>query len=150
MQVKKPSLDDVRLAAEADLSVFIRLVAPEQVLGICHDNVIDWWTKQDSKSHQLLLFPRDHGKSRLVAFRAAWEITKDHTLRILYISATANLAEKQLSFIKGILTSDSFSRYWPDQVNKKEGKRNQVLKLAAGLQNFFLLYQSGPSAYVGH
>lgn len=103
MQPKKPSLDDVRLAAEADLSVFIKLVAPEQMLGICHEDVINWWTRQDSKSHQLLLFPRDHGKSRLVAFRAAWELTKDPTLRILYISATANLAEKQLSFIKGSL-----------------------------------------------
>ena len=125
MQPKKPSLDDVRLAAESDLFVFIRLVAPEQMLGICHEDVINWWTKQDSKTHQLLLFPRDHGKSRLVAFRAAWELTKDPTLRILYISATANLAEKQLSFIKGILTSDTYQRYWPEHVHKEEGKRTR-------------------------
>ena len=115
--------EEVREAAEADLEVFIRLVAPTEVLSLCHKNVIRWWTREDAKTHQLLLFPRDHGKSRHVAYRVAWELTKDPTLRVLYISATANLAEKQLTFIKGILTSDIFRFYWPDHVNKEEGKR---------------------------
>lgn len=118
-------LEEIRQAAESDLSTFISLVAPEQVLGQCHEDVLSWWTREDAKSHQLLLFPRDHGKSRLVAYRVAWEITKDPTLRVLYISATANLAEKQLSFIKGILTSPIYRRYWPEHVNEEEGKRTR-------------------------
>lgn len=118
-------LDQIRKAAENDLVSFIKLVAPEQVLGQCHEDVCDWWTRAGAKTHQLLLFPRDHGKSRLIAYRVAWELTKDPTLRILYISATANLAEKQLGFIKGILTSDIYSRYWPEHVNKDEGKRSR-------------------------
>lgn len=116
-------LDEIREAAEADLVTFIKLVAPEQVLGQCHEDVCNWWTREDAKKHQLLLFPRDHGKSRLVAFRVAWMITKYPTLRVLYISATSNLAEKQLSFIKGIITSDIYRRYWPDHVHPDEGKR---------------------------
>ena len=119
------SLEQIKLAAEADLVTFIKLVAPEQVLGQCHEDVCDWWTRPDAKSHQLLLFPRDHGKSRLVAYRVAWELTKNPTLRVLYISATANLAEKQLSFIKSILTSDTYYRYWPDHVHREEGKRSK-------------------------
>ena len=119
------TLEQIRLAAESDLVTFIKLIAPEQVLGQCHEDVCNWWTRPDSKSHQLLLFPRDHGKSRLIAYRVAWELTKNPTLRILYISATANLAEKQLGFIKGILTSDTYSRYWPDHVNPDEGKRTR-------------------------
>ena len=119
------TLDQIRQAAENDLATFIKLVSPEQVLGQCHEDVCNWWTRGGSKSHQLLLFPRDHGKSRLVAYRVAWELTKDPTLRILYISATANLAEKQLGFIKGILTSDTHRRYWPDHVNPDEGKRTR-------------------------
>ena len=115
--------DDIRVAAETDLITFIRLIAPEQLLGQCHEDMCQWWTKEDSKTHQLLLFPRDHGKSRMVAYRVAWELTKDPTLRILYISATANLAEKQLGFIKGILTSNTYRRYWPEHVQKEEGKR---------------------------
>jgi len=69
------------------------------------------------------LFPRDHQKSRLVAYRVVWELTKDPTLRVLYISATANLAEKQLGFMKGLFTSDIYRRYWPDHVHPEEGKR---------------------------
>ena len=119
------TLEQIRHAAESDLVTFIKLVAPEQVLGQCHEDVCNWWTREDAKSHQLLLFPRDHGKSRLIAYRVAWELTKNPTLRILYISATANLAEKQLGFIKGILTSDTFRRYWPEHVHADEGKRTR-------------------------
>ena len=119
------TLEQIRTAAESDLVTFIKLVAPEQVLGQCHEDVCNWWTRPDSKSHQLLLFPRDHGKSRLIAYRVAWELTKNPTLRILYISATANLAEKQLGFIKGILTSETYRRYWPEHVNADEGKRTR-------------------------
>ena len=117
--------DEIKERAESDLTFFIHLVAPSQVLGNCHKDVIDWWCRPEAKTHQLLLFPRDHGKSRLVAYRVAWELTKDPTLRILYISATSNLAEKQLTFIKGILTSEIYRRYWPDHVNKEEGKRTK-------------------------
>ena len=118
-------LEQIKQAAEESLVTFINLVAPEQVLGQCHEDVCEWWTRQDAKPFQLLLFPRDHGKSRLVAYRVAWELTKDPTLRILYISATANLAEKQLGFIKNILTSKIYRMYWPDHVHEEEGKRKK-------------------------
>jgi len=122
---KTSATTEIREAAEADLEVFIRLVAPHEMIGSCHRDVIRWWTREQAKTHQLLLFPRDHGKSRHIAYRVAWEITKDPTLRVLYISATSNLAEKQLTFIKGILTSDIYRHYWPGHVNKEEGKREK-------------------------
>ena len=122
---KTSLIDEVRSAAERDLLSFIRLVAPEQVLGACHDEVLSWWGREDASTHQLLLFPRDHQKSRLVAYRVAWELTKDPCLRVLYISATANLAEKQLGFIKSIFTSPVYQRYWPHHVHPEEGKRKR-------------------------
>lgn len=64
-------------------------------------------------------------KSALVAYRVAWELTKNPTLRILYISSTANLATKQLKFIKDILTSSIYRRYWPQMVNLDDGKREK-------------------------
>ena len=64
--------DQIRQAAENDLEFFIQLVAPQQVLGDCHKEVIEWWTREDARNYQLLLFPRDHGKSRLIAYRVAW------------------------------------------------------------------------------
>ena len=61
----------------------------------------------------------------MIAYRVAWELTRDPTLRVLYISATSNLAQKQLSFIKSIFTSDIHRRYWPDYVHYDEGKREK-------------------------
>lgn len=114
-----------RLLAESDLVEFINLVHPKRVLGNIHRQVIQWWTRQDAKSHQLLLLPRDHMKSALIAYRVVWELTKNPTLRILFISSTSNLATKQLKFIKDILTCDTYRAYWPVMVNPEEAKREK-------------------------
>ena len=114
-----------RLIAESDLEKFIQLVHPKRMLGNIHREVINWWTSSNAKSHQLLLLPRDHMKSALIAYRCAWELIKDPTLRILYISSTSNLATKQLKFIKDILASDVVNTFWPDMVNREEGKREK-------------------------
>ena len=124
-----PKLSDEResrrLLAESDLEEFIKLIAPRRLLGNLQREVIRWWTRSDALKYQILLLPRDHMKSTLIAFRVAWELTKDPTLRILYISSTSNLAIKQLKFIKDILTSDTYRLYWPDMVEKEEAKREK-------------------------
>lgn len=125
MAVVQSVKDQIRETAEKDFESFIRLVHPQRLLGSVHKKLIRWWTRSNSKSHQMVLLPRDHMKSALVAYRVAWEITKNPTIRVLYVSSTANLAEKQLSFIKQILTSPVYSRYWPDMVNTDEGKRDK-------------------------
>jgi hypothetical protein len=113
----------IREAAETDLLTFIRLIAPHRVLGHCHEEVIRWWYREDAKSHQMCLLPRDHQKSALMAYRVAWEVTRNPAVTILYISSTSNLAEKQLKMVKDILTSEIYRRYWPEMVNADEGKR---------------------------
>jgi phage terminase large subunit-like protein len=117
------SANPVREAAEADLVTFINLIAPGRLLGAVHQELLHWWTRPQAKEHQLTLLPRDHGKSAMVAYRVAWELTKDPTLRVLYISATAKLAEKQLGFLKQILESDVHRRYWPDHIIPDKGRR---------------------------
>lgn len=122
----KPSSKDLlRQAAEQDLETFIRLVHPQRELGAVHLDVIGWWNRQEAKSHQLLLLPRDHQKSALTAYRVAWEITRNPAIRILYISSTQNLAAKQLKFIKDILTSDTYMSVWPEMVSREESKREK-------------------------
>lgn len=113
------------MAAERDLQTFIELVAPYQVLGSIHREWCSWATSKRTKNHQLTLLPRDHGKSRMIAFKVAWRITQQPDIRILYISATSNLAEKQLGFIKNILNSEIYRRYWPEMVNVDENKREK-------------------------
>lgn len=114
-----------RLIAESNFEEFIRLVYPKLWIGNIHRELISWWTKQDAKRHQLVLLPREHMKSTMVALRVVWELTKDPTLRILYISSTSNLAVKQLKFIKDILTSDTYRLYWPEMINKEEAQREK-------------------------
>jgi hypothetical protein len=115
----------IKEAAEASLISFIKLVAPHRVLGSVHEELCEWWEREGHKTHQLTLLPRDHGKSAMIAYRVAWYIAKYPDIRILYISATSGLAEKQLKFIKDILTSPTFMKYWPDHINADEGKRSK-------------------------
>lgn len=116
---------DTKLAAESSLEAFIRLVAPNCLLGDMHLELINWMTREEAKSHQLILLPRDHQKSRIIAYRAAWEITRDPSIKILLISSTSRLAEKQLKFIKDMLLSPVYRRYWPEMVNWDEGRREK-------------------------
>jgi hypothetical protein len=118
-------IDQIREAAEADLTTFIKLIHKGRVLGAIHEEVISWWTREDAKSHQLLLLPRDHMKSALIAYRVAWMLTKNPHYRILYISSTSNLAEKQLGFIKQILTDKTYRMFWPEMTHPEEGKREK-------------------------
>lgn len=115
----------IREQAEANLESFIRLVAPDRQLGHVHKELLQWWTRPEAKSHQLVLLPRDHQKSALAAFRVAWEITRRPDIRVLYISSTSNLAQKQLGFIKQILTSKIYRKYWPEMVNLDEMQREK-------------------------
>lgn len=117
--------DQIKELAESDLEAFIRLVHPQRVLGSVHSELIRWMTREERKSHQLVLLPRDHQKSAIAGYYAAWRITRNPAIRILYISSTANLAVKQLKFIKDILTSDVYRFYWPEMVNPDLMKREK-------------------------
>ena len=79
-------IDQIRQAAEGDFITFIRLVAPYLHMGSIHEELAIWLTRQDAKDNLLVLLPRGHMKSRMVALLAAWWITKDPTETILYVS----------------------------------------------------------------
>lgn len=115
----------IRKTAESDLEYFINLVHPLSVLGSVHRELIKWWNRGDAKSHQLVLLPRDHQKSRLLAYRVAWEITRNPAIRVIYVSSTSTLAKKQAKFIKDILTHENYRRFWPEMVNENESDREK-------------------------
>jgi hypothetical protein len=103
-------IDEIRLAAEGSLEAFIRLISPDEAFPHCHSELCTWWTRPEAKNFQLLLYPRDHGKSRFVAYRVCWEITKNPAVRVLYLSGTTSLALEQIRFIKGILESPIYRK----------------------------------------
>jgi phage terminase large subunit-like protein len=119
------SKDQIRELALSDLELFIKLIHPGRVLGQAHKDLIKWWYRPQAKTHQLLLFPRDHQKSALVAYRVAFELTKNPALRVLYISSTINLATKQLKFIQDIFLSHNYRQLWPEMVNEDANSREK-------------------------
>ena len=118
-------IDQIREAAEADLLTFIKLVAPHLLLGAVHEELISWWSRTDRKDNQLVLLPRGHMKSKLAAYRTAWYVTNHPETTVLYVSATADLAEKQLYAIKQIIDSPIYRRYWSNMIHPEEGKREK-------------------------
>jgi phage terminase large subunit-like protein len=118
-------VDQIRQAAEESLLTFIKLVAPHRILGAVHEEMIQWWERQEAKSHQLVLMPRDHMKSALMAYRVAHAITKNPAIRVIYMSSTIQLAIKQVKFIKDILDSKIYRRYWPEMTHLNEHDREK-------------------------
>jgi hypothetical protein len=123
--MKLKDLQKIKKAAEKDLLYFARLVNPKRVYADIHEELFEWWTRPLRKLNQLALLPRGHQKSHCAAVKAAWDITRNPAITIMYISATAGLAEAQLFAIKQILTSDIYQTLWPEMVHPEEGKRNR-------------------------
>lgn len=123
-RIVKTEWEELREAAESDLYTFARLVNPERLYGDIHKDVFKFLQNNDFPN-ALLLLPRAHMKSHCIAVWCAWWITKHPETSILYVSATATLAESQLYAIKNILTSDKYSLYWPNMIHPDEGKREK-------------------------
>lgn len=123
MAVAKDDL--IRERALATTENFIRLVHPGSMLGDTHKELLAWWDRDEAQSHSLVLLPRDHQKSRMAAYRVAREITRNPAIRVMYVSSTSTLATKQLKFIKDILTSPIYRRYWPEMVSVDPGSRSK-------------------------
>lgn len=122
----------IRELAMSDLYFFARLVNPGYVYGDIHKEVFGWMQEYSlfgqgtvNITNKLMLLPRGHLKSHMVATWAAWIITRHPEVSILYVSATAGLAITQLYAIKNILTSDNYTRYFPEYVHPQEGKREK-------------------------
>lgn len=122
----------VRAAAEEDLFFFAQLVNPGYVYGSIHRDVYRWLQEyslhgmgDELTSNKLIMLPRAHLKSHMVATWCAWIVVRHPEITILYTSATAELAISQLYDIKNILGSDIFRKYWPEYVHPDVGKREK-------------------------
>lgn len=117
--------EQIREIAEQDFISFIKLVAPYNVMGACHEELCKFLTNPDLKPYRLVLYPRGHRKSFYAAMYACWRIVCDPSISIVYLSATSNLAESQLRTIKQTLESPIVRRYWSQLINPDEGRREK-------------------------
>lgn len=122
---EQAKLKEICKLAEDDLIYFAQLVNPLRVYGDIHKEVFKWLSSEDSTTNQLLLLARGHQKSHCMAVWCAWYLTRNPATTILYISATAELAEQQLEAIKNILDSDIYKMFWPDMIDPEEGRRKK-------------------------
>lgn len=119
------TIEDIRKLAEQDFITFVKLVAPYNVMGSCHEDICKFLQDKSKKPYKLVIYPRGHRKSFYAGLYAAWRIIKDPSIAIVYLSATSPLAEQQLRVIKGVLESKIVRRYWPEMVLEDEGKREK-------------------------
>ena len=119
------AVEEIRKLAEADFITFVKLVAPYNVMGVCHEELCKFLTNPDLKPYRLVLYPRGHRKSFYAAMYACWRIVVDPSISIVYLSATSDLAESQLRTIKSTLDSPIVRRYWPELIQADEGRREK-------------------------
>jgi hypothetical protein len=126
-RIRQEKLEALREECHSSLWKFAQTVEPHRVYGDCHRDLFEFWQKSEANDldNTLALMPRDHQKSHCLAVRCAWEIYRNPALTIIYVSATAGLAERQLYDIKNILTSKQFTLLCPEMVHPDEGKREQ-------------------------
>lgn len=122
----------IREAAMDDLYFFAKLVNPGYMYGDVHVEIFKWMQEYNlfgqggaGTSNKLIMLPRAHLKSHMVATWCAWIITKHPEITILYVSATSELAETQLYAIQNILASPIYQRYFPEYINPQEGSRER-------------------------
>lgn len=121
-----------RELAKADLFTFAKLVNPGYVYGEIHREFYKWISEynlygigEGLSSNKLIMLPRAHLKSHMVATWCAWMVVRHPEITIFYVSATAELALIQLTAIKNILGSSVFQRYFPEYINPQDGKREK-------------------------
>lgn len=126
------SAKGVRERAIEDLEFFARLVNPGYMYGEVHREIFRWMQDyslygqgDEMTSNKLVMLPRAHLKSHMVATWCAWIITRHPEVTILYVSATAELAQTQLYAVQNILGSTLYRRYFPEYVHPQEGKRER-------------------------
>lgn len=132
IEIMPPMAKEVRERAFEDLYFFARLVNPGYMYGKVHEEIFLWMQSyslygqgEDQTSNKLIMLPRAHLKSHMVATWCAWVILRHPEVSILYLSATAELAITQLYAIKNIIGSTVFQRYFPEYVHPQEGKREK-------------------------
>jgi hypothetical protein len=122
----------IRETAKNDLYFFARLINPGYMYGDIHKECFQWMQEytvfgqgKAQTTNKLIMLPRAHLKSHMVATWATWVITRHPEITILYVSATAGLSIAQLYAIKNMLTSPTYTRYFPEYINPQEGKREK-------------------------
>ncbi|AUR83373.1 terminase large subunit [Vibrio phage 1.139.A._10N.261.48.C6] len=135
MNQSPDAMDELREACLARLYTYARTVEPHREYGDCHKELFDWMQFQEADGIEniLALLPRDHQKSHIAAVWVSWKLTINPAETVIYLSATTELASRQLDDIKQIFLGLPHRTLWPDMINDNENQRamwnNEGIKL---------------------
>ena len=123
---------EVRQRCMNDLFYFANLMNKGYMYGDIHKQLFQWMQEyslfssdEQITTNKLIMLPRAHLKSHMVATWVAWIILRHPEVTILYVSATAELSITQLYAIKNIIGGTTFNRYFPEYIDPQEGKRDK-------------------------
>ena len=99
------SLEQAKRDVEKDLLPFYYLTNYDAFLTDILDLQVEWFHKEwidlfEKPSNTLLLAPRGHGKSTVVAGYVIWRIIQDPTIRVLIVTLNQDLADDIMNMAK--------------------------------------------------
>lgn len=110
---------------ENSIVSFARYIRPTMLWGSLHEECFNWLVDDAPQDNKLLLLPRGHLKSQMIAVVAAWNITRDPTSTAVYLTSADDLATLQVDLIKWILESDRYKKLWPEMILPDLKKRSK-------------------------
>lgn len=123
---------ELRQSCIEDLRVFARTMNPGYVYGDIHMDLFKWMMEYSLfgegdglTANKLIMLPRAHLKSHMVAVWCSWIITRHPEVTILYLSATSELAETQLYAIQNIMGSSRYLKLFPEYIDPSKGTREK-------------------------
>ncbi len=115
-----------------DLRLFAKTMNPGYMYGDIHMELYKWMMDYELfgageglSANKLIMLPRAHLKSHMVATWSSWIITRHPEVTILYLSATSDLAKTQLFAIQNILGSSRYQKLYPEYIDPAKGTREK-------------------------
>lgn len=125
---------EIRNECLQNFQVYVSIIAPYLQRGHCHEDLENFL--QSEGTHKLVIYPRGHLKSKELALKATWLITRNPAVTILSASATADLSIAQLYDIKRILDSATHRKLFPELLGKTtEGTRSKWSQTAINVEH---------------
>lgn len=121
---------ELRKFYESSLWEFARYINPGYMYGEIHEEAFKRVQASDEdesgeQDHFLLLLPRGHLKSHILAVTVLWKITKRPWSTFIYLTAGEDLATVQMSAIKGMMDTREYRLLWPEMIHPEESRRDK-------------------------
>lgn len=121
-----------------DCWAYARYMLPDFMFGDIHKEILQKMGNEERHQESpnlLVLIPRDHLKSVMLAVYATWRVARNPAYTILYITADEDLGRLQMSFMQNIFESERFKALYPEHFSKTTGRRDKWTSLSINVDH---------------